>query len=734
MKTTIKIFLAIMLMVGVSSCNSEKAPKVTAVEEQDLPDVRFLTATFEDGTVLQFANGINEPGILNLYRCFAIPSNGKVVIPEKLNVKGVTYSIACILPDVFAETKITSITIPNSVTVIGSSAFEECTELTSVTMPDKCERIGEMAFALCTSLTSITMPDKCERIGDKAFAGCNSLASVIIPEGVSIIYENTFAGCTGLTSITIPNSVIEIEEGAFNYCTGLKKIEVAKGNNHYDSRNHCNAIIETATNTLLRGCSNTVIPDNIKIIGDVAFVGCADLTSVAIPEGVPIIYENTFAGCTGLTSITIPNSVIEIEEGAFNYCTGLKKIEIEKGNNHYDSRNHCNAIIETATNRLLRGCNNTVIPDNVQSIGEKAFNGCTGLTSINIPNSVTEIGYAAFAGCAGLTSINIPNSITRIRDNVFNGCTGLTSINIPNSVTRIGNGAFSGCAGLTSITIPNSVVEIDNWAFSDCAGMKKILVSDGNRKYDSRNHCNAIIETATNTLISGCSNTVIPSSVTSIGDGAFQGCVDLTSIPIPNSVMEIGYNAFENCKGLTSIAIPSSVTSIRDRAFRGCEDLTSITIPNSVTEIGLGVFDNCTGLISVITQSPDFLGSSNEWEWNAWEWIKSLYFSGCEKLQPSNVIYQPVGKSVSTNDNNAIPSYATEQGQMVYSNAYDGFLNIRQAPNGGARILGVLKNGPDGATLLGSEGEWKKIDYHGLVGYVFEKYVQYTPTEVFKGE
>ena len=632
MKTTIKIFLAIMLMVGVSSCNSEKAPKVTAVEEQDLPDVRFLTATFEDGTVLQFANGINEPGILNLYRCFAIPSNGKVVIPEKLNVKGVTYSIACILPDVFAETKITSITIPNSVTVIGSSAFEECTELTSVTMPDKCERIGEMAFALCTSLTSITMPDKCERIGDKAFAGCNSLASVIIPEGVSIIYENTFAGCTGLTSITIPNSVIEIEEGAFNY------------------------------------------------------------------------------------------------------CTGLKKIEIEKGNNHYDSRNHCNAIIETATNRLLRGCNNTVIPDNVQSIGEKAFNGCTGLTSINIPNSVTEIGYAAFAGCAGLTSINIPNSITRIRDNVFNGCTGLTSINIPNSVTRIGNGAFSGCAGLTSITIPNSVVEIDNWAFSDCAGMKKILVSDGNRKYDSRNHCNAIIETATNTLISGCSNTVIPSSVTSIGDGAFQGCVDLTSIPIPNSVMEIGYNAFENCKGLTSIAIPSSVTSIRDRAFRGCEDLTSITIPNSVTEIGLGVFDNCTGLISVITQSPDFLGSSNEWEWNAWEWIKSLYFSGCEKLQPSNVIYQPVGKSVSTNDNNAIPSYATEQGQMVYSNAYDGFLNIRQAPNGGARILGVLKNGPDGATLLGSEGEWKKIDYHGLVGYVFEKYVQYTPTEVFKGE
>ena len=204
-----------------------------------------------------------------------------------------------------------------------------------------------------------------------------------------------------------------------------------------------------------------------------------------------------------------------------------------------------------------------------------------------------------FSGCTGLTSVTIGNSVTSIGMSAFGYCTGLTSITIPNSVTSIGGYAFVSCSGLTSITIPNSVTSIGNKAFWGCSRLTSVIVESGNTTYDSRENCNAIIETASNTLLYGCKNTVIPNSVTSIGGSAFSGCSGLTSITIPNSVTSIGNNAFLNCSGLTSITIPNSVTSIDWNAFSGCSGLTSITIPNSVTGIGGYTFSDCTGLTSV---------------------------------------------------------------------------------------------------------------------------------------
>ena len=226
--------------------------------------------------------------------------------------------------------------------------------------------------------------------------------------------------------------------------------------------------------------------------------------------------------------------------------------------------------------------------NSVTSIGEWAFYYCSGLTSVTIGNSVTNIGYAAFAYCSSLTSITIPNSVTSIGSEAFRGCSGLTSITIPNSVTSIGEDAFGWCSGLTSI-----------------------VVEKGNTVYDSRENCNAIIETATNTLIAGCQNTIIPSSVTSIGDYAFDGCLSLTSITIPNSVTSIGEWAFYYCSGLTSITIPNSVTSIGAAAFSHCSGLTSVTIGNSVTSIGDGAFRDCTGLtsVNVLAEVPPTLGN-----------------------------------------------------------------------------------------------------------------------------
>ncbi len=193
------------------------------------------------------------------------------------------------------------------------------------------------------------------------------------------------------------------------------------------------------------------------------------------------------------------------------------------------------------------------IPNSVTSIGEAAFSDCSGLTSISIPNSVTSIGNSAFSGCTGLTSVIIPNFVTTIGGYTFENCSGLTSVTIPNSVTNVGNGAFYGCSGLTSISIPNSVTSIGVGAFSGCSSLTSIVVESGNTKYDSRDNCNAIIEKASNTLIAGCKNTIIPNSITSIGSRAFIGCSGLTSVTIPNSVTSIGEYAFHRCSGLISI-------------------------------------------------------------------------------------------------------------------------------------------------------------------------------------
>ena len=320
-------------------------------------------------------------------------------------------------------------------------------------IPEGTKVIVNSAFSDCKGLKSVTIPDSVKEIGQYAFSDCKGLKSVTIPESVTSIRYNAFSGCTGLTSVIIGNSVTEIGSYAFEGCTGLTQIEVSKGNKTYDSRDNCNAIIHTAGNSLIAGCSATTIPDSVTRIGD-----------------------NAFLKCTGLTEIIIPDSVTKIDPSAFEGCTGLTQIEVSKGNKTYDSRDNCNAIIHTASNSLTAGCSATTIPDSVTEIGRRAFCGCTGLTSITIPDSVTKIGWGAFEGCTGLTSVTIPDSVTEIDYEAFRGCTGLTSVTIPDSVTEIGHDAFSYCTGLTSVTIPDSVTEIGDFAFICCKGLTSVTI------------------------------------------------------------------------------------------------------------------------------------------------------------------------------------------------------------------------------------------------------------------
>ena len=384
-------------------------------------------------------------------------------------------------------------------------------------------------------------------IGERAFEQCSGLRSVTIPGSVTIIASIAFWNCSGLRSMTIPSSVTLIKDRAFYGCTGLTNIVVESGNPNYDSRDNCNAIIKTSSNSLIVGCKNTVIPNTVTAIGDNAFAGCYDLTSISIPNSVTSIGNSAFSSCRSLASVTISNSVIYIGNYAFDGCRGLTSIVVESGNPKYDSRDNCNAIIETSINTLINGCKNTVIPNTVTAIGECAFRGCEDLTSVTIPNSVISIGRDAFHGCRYLRSVTFGNSLTYIDYYAFEYCRALTSVTIPSTVTFIGEGAFSSCNSLASI-----------------------VVESGNPTYDSRDNCNAIIKTSSNTLMTGCKNTVIPKTVTAIGNSAFSGSEYLTTITIPSSVTKIGMAAFFDCYGLKDVysyIVDPSVVSMGTDAF-----------------------------------------------------------------------------------------------------------------------------------------------------------------------
>ena len=262
------------------------------------------------------------------------------------------------------------------------------------------------------------------------------------------------------------------------------------------------------------------------------------------------------------------------------------------GNNYYTSN-------DKLGDYAFLGCSgltSLTIPFGVTSIGNQTFDGCSGLTSLTIPSSVTSIGHAVFRGCSGLTSLTIPSGVTWISDYAFIGCSGLTSLTIPSSVTSIGDGVFRGCRGLTSLTIPSGVTSIGDQTFDGCSGLTSLT---------------------------------IPSSVTSIGDGVFRGCSGLTSLAIPSGVTSIDNEAFSGCSGLTSLTIPSGVTSIGNYAFADCSGLTSLTIPSGVTSIGGDAFEDCSGLTSIYAclEKIPTLGSN--------------VFTGCDAK--NCILYVPTG-------------------------------------------------------------------------------------------
>ena len=484
-----------------------------------------------------------------------------------------------------------------------------------------------------------------------AFAKICSIKEVDISDGVEEISKAAFIACANLEAVRIPSSIKEIGEDAFAYCISLRSIRVDKRNSIFDSRDECNAIIRKEDNTLVCGCMTTRIPSSVRSINSRAFVGCL-IEKTSIPEGVEDINEAAFYYCNNLKEIYISSTVEFIHYNAFSYCSNIETITVNPKNKTFDSRNECNAIINTEDTLLVLGCSNTKIPSGITEIGEGAFMNCKNLREIIIPEGVVSIGSEAFYGCSALRRVQLPTSL----------------------VCFDRHSHFSHCTSLDSIFIPQNVDSIPSDIFVDCHSLAKIVVDKRNQKYDSRQDCNCVIRTSDNVLVAGCKGSVIVDGIQSIDEYSFNES-SITSIHIPasvvridstafrdneycmaisvdsnnpyyksdgtNSIMERGTNklvlacattqispevssigayAFTNSSGL--VVIPSGVRSIGHAAFGECKDLFTVIIPPSVERIERFAFGHCKQLTNVIMRgTPAFIHESA--------------FDGCDNLKDS---------------------------------------------------------------------------------------------------
>lgn len=507
-----------------------------------IPDAAF-SGCDKLAEIVNLPASVDTIGESAFYRCSKLTSFP--FISEGLKVIG---------RNAFANSGLTSITIPASVDSIGYQAFGY-SKLTDIAIPPTVSKLGQNLFYQCSQLTSATLPSTITEVPKGTFYNCRALTGIEIPEGVTRVDDNAFYGCSKLTSVTLPQTLTEIGKEAFRSASSLTQIS---------------------------------LPENLRLISDNAFYSCK-LTSLQIPAAVDSIGKNafyggafnevtypanvtrtggyTFAGCSSLTSVTFPDNLVAIPDGLFKDCKNLSSIEI---------------------------------PESCKSIGYETFSGCT-LLDIAIPQQIENIGKRAFYNCKALTRVEMPSTITTVPEAIFNGCTALTEIIFAPGTKVIEKQAFYGCKALESMTLPATLDSIGTEIFSGCSNLREVTFPEGIDAIPANMFYNCTSLTTVN----------IGSTLTSIGDYAFSGCSKLTAAPLPESLTKLGNRSFQNCTSLQSVALPSQITVVPSYAFAGCSDLTDVQLSPETTAIDSYAFQKCKSLESIeLPASVKTIGSS----------------------------------------------------------------------------------------------------------------------------
>ncbi|MCK8621048.1 leucine-rich repeat domain-containing protein [Prevotella sp. E13-27] len=569
--------------------------------------------------------------------CNAILKGDELVAGCKSTV--IPDGISKIGSSAFYALDIEGMVIPNSVVSIGSSAFHSCSKLKEIILPSSLNEIGDWSFVDCSELSKVTSLIVAPfEINSNVFMNISNNAALFVPENT----KNDYMQYNGWTVNFLGIYEIHGEDIEWNFevdgiyyeidATNINNVKVTKPQEGKYSKNSYRIpaivtkengdkynVVEIGNDAFSR-CStlqSITLPETVTCIGKSAFEQCSNLSSINLPNHLVIIDDEAFRSCskvtsvvfpntlktigryafynTGLTSVSIPSSVYEIGSLAFNSCDNLSSITVESGNDVYNSKDDCNAIMKGTV--LFIGCKNSTVPSGTTEIGNDAFSWCSTLQSITLPETVTCIGKSAFEQCSNLSSINLPNHLVIIDDEAFRSCRRISIIELPNTLDTIGSNAFYGCSDLVEIVSNmEAPFEIKDNVFGD---------------YNNTIYSNATLYVPVGKVdmyknLGGWKNFVkiqeIKPDPTPVIDGLTYVIHEKTKYAEIKSASSVDHIVIPTYVEYENVQYP--VTRILDEAFMG-NKMISLSIPGGISYVGQNVLKDCNQLAAILW-NPSF--------------------------------------------------------------------------------------------------------------------------------
>lgn len=531
----------------------------------------------------------------------------------------------------FEYAALTSVVIPEGVTVIDRKAFAAALALKEITLPSTLREIGEEAFIGC-ALEKVTLPEGVETLGERAFSCCGQLKTITLPNTLRRMGYGVFADCDALWGLTLPASLTEIDGNP------IPAIPLSR---HFFANSlriaPDNPVLRIENQMLLAGdtviCAardvrDVTVPEGITTIGRGAFYA-AQVERVTLPEGLTEIQQEAFYDCFALRSISLPESLQSIGASAFSSCRALAEITLPEG-------------LRTIGTRAFdwTGLTSLHLPENLEEIGHSVFSSNAELQEVTFPKNLRVIPTDMLYNCSALEKVVLPEQLERIEASAFAYCEALTEIDLPEGVQFLGRNAFERC-GFASICIPDSVTEIEGNPFKNCKALRTVELSPNHPLLTVEDGMliDHVHQRVLRRLTTGAV-CIVPEGIKEIADGAFGRIPELTEITLPGSLEKIGEAAFIYC-GMREITIPKGVAELERAAFLHCDQLetvhlqeglrvigwdafwecsklTDIQLPKTLEQIGLRAFEHCASLkqltipASITTLYADFVDDGTE--------------------------------------------------------------------------------------------------------------------------